>query len=776
MDNNMINIDDLVRQRLLGGEEHERAGAWGRMNELLEKEMPRKRGIILWRRMFGGLAILALLGGLSLGGYELNSFVRNQNGNNNSGIADAAVPAVGSTSAADAAKPAASSENNTKQIAANSVVENNQPTSNKTASSNNTQHEANNNNNNNQNHTSVNTTAATKTAVTNDNNSSTNQNVTSNNTKQNQTTGSSIAVSKTVKTNERKQPSNNKEGKTDNTENLSKELAVATSNKSEQIKAASKSEKTAVHNKTQVSATNSTKDVANTKQNTTVKHHSSVKTNTGIAVASTVAPVSTSVAEPLPTAGDESTARTINNPAEHPVAGVDNKQPKQHNDKKIAGHKSSTHKNSLSVLSSAAPSVGSEKTASSKPSGTETAVADQPSHTVAVKHQPKTVIKTAAVHNNKIIPAAATTVKPATHTTAKLPAAAKTTAAEKTAKTGSNEKELPAVSTRKGTRTIEKMVVFQRSIKNANKEYSLHLDTISQETISQEYELAMGMKKNAQKTGTEVAASPDADGDTSPFKPNASSSSESSSFAAKENKAKQSKGSMALENLNAAFNDIKFHASKSTFALGMTAGINATFFGPNSFKGFQFGLTGKLTFSDALALMGELKYFHRINNGYTLNDDYYTYTPAAGGGYIREKVLNPYSISTLHSIELPISLRYSKGNFDFFFGPNVVYTFSINAGDYPTTQHNNTPVVVAAPGNDTKGQINAGDFNSRFGLGYLFGVSYQISPKVSIDLRDVQTIWDNASTDGAKRISSQLYRSPSFQLSIGYRFGGNKDK
>ena len=123
MDNNMIKIDDLVRQRLLGGEEHERAGAWGRMNELLEKEMPRKRGIILWRRIFGGLAILALLGGLGLGGYELNSFVRNQNGGSNSDIADATLTASGSNHTGDAVKNVARPDMSNEQPAATSAAE-----------------------------------------------------------------------------------------------------------------------------------------------------------------------------------------------------------------------------------------------------------------------------------------------------------------------------------------------------------------------------------------------------------------------------------------------------------------------------------------------------------------------------------------------------------------------------------------------------------------------------------------------------------------------------
>ena len=122
-----------------------------------------------------------------------------------------------------------------------------------------------------------------------------------------------------------------------------------------------------------------------------------------------------------------------------------------------------------------------------------------------------------------------------------------------------------------------------------------------------------------------------------------------------------------------------------------------------------------------------------------------------------------------------MTARYCIGNFNFFAGGNLVYSFAINTGDYRPDPP--APVFVTATSNDNKAKVDPNDFNSsRFGLGYMFGVSYQVSQKVTLDLRDVQTFWDNSKTEGAKYISSQLYRSPSFQISLGYRIGGNKDK
>jgi len=72
MDKNMINIDDLFKQRLAGGEEKEPAGAWLRMQDLLDKNMPDKVAVgYNWRRMFGYLTGLVLLSVASIGGYRM---------------------------------------------------------------------------------------------------------------------------------------------------------------------------------------------------------------------------------------------------------------------------------------------------------------------------------------------------------------------------------------------------------------------------------------------------------------------------------------------------------------------------------------------------------------------------------------------------------------------------------------------------------------------------------------------------------------------------------
>ena len=72
MDKNMVNIDELVRQRLSGGEEQARPDAWLQMRELLdENEKRRMVGGYNWRRMLTAATGLVLLASLTVGGYKM---------------------------------------------------------------------------------------------------------------------------------------------------------------------------------------------------------------------------------------------------------------------------------------------------------------------------------------------------------------------------------------------------------------------------------------------------------------------------------------------------------------------------------------------------------------------------------------------------------------------------------------------------------------------------------------------------------------------------------
>jgi len=234
------------------------------------------------------------------------------------------------------------------------------------------------------------------------------------------------------------------------------------------------------------------------------------------------------------------------------------------------------------------------------------------------------------------------------------------------------------------------------------------------------------------------------------------------------------KGMSMMKKLSAAFNDVKESASRAHLVGGVSAGINSNFFGPNSFKGFQFGMTANLIFNDTWNIMTEMKYFHRLNNNKSIEDNYFTYTPTSGSQYSRQLQMNSYSFSALHSIEMPVAIRYAKGKFNFYGGGNFLYSFSINTGAETIPAYNVAPTLVNEVGPDNTPKLKEEDFRSRFGIGYLFGFSYKLAPNANIDFRTVQTLLENTNSAGARTISGQLYRAPSLQLSIMYRLGGNR--
>lgn len=228
--------------------------------------------------------------------------------------------------------------------------------------------------------------------------------------------------------------------------------------------------------------------------------------------------------------------------------------------------------------------------------------------------------------------------------------------------------------------------------------------------------------------------------------------------------AKKKKGLHVMEALSNALNEVNIKLAGVQFAPGLNAGINATFFGPNSFRGFQFGFTGNFEMDDRWSMSAELKYFNRMNSNYTMYDNYYDYST-------NDSIDNKFTFSTLHSFELPIALKYTYRKLTIMGGANFVYALGINANN----QHLPYAVTNIQPGLNTTPTLNINDFGARFGVGYLFGVNYKISPNVSLDLRNVRTFWDNKTVGGAKTVSEQLYKSPSIQFSINYRLGAGKD-
>ena len=250
------------------------------------------------------------------------------------------------------------------------------------------------------------------------------------------------------------------------------------------------------------------------------------------------------------------------------------------------------------------------------------------------------------------------------------------------------------------------------------------------------------------------------------------------------------------EHFNAIINQAKFNLARAQFYAGMTGGINASVFSVNALAGFQLGLTGLVVFNEHWSVGGELKFYQKFNVGNSIKDDYTTRSNFIPGNssivngvtyrqytWTQDSVDHYYNFTSVQTIELPVSLRYNVGRFFGEAGVNLLYAFSVNPEEIDHPHGNSGSVSMTLPGTVTneslgggKPMINIQDFHSRFGMGYVLGAGYQFTPAVQMNLRLVQSVWDNASSEGAQRVSRNLYKTPSVQLSVGYRFSQQKGK
>ena len=736
MDKNFVNIDDLVRQRLGGGEETERTGAWLQMRDLLDQEMPQsKAGFIFWRRLFSAIAVLVLISTMSIGGYMYTTSVKGNNDNNNSDNNDLATNISSNTTTITT-----NEINNSNQLSNTAVSSHMDLTDKEHANKQNDQKTTgivkpinkqilasnttplNSSKHHSQKHEQAkNHQFLTQLIAANEQNK---QDATKN------ATPIIAPVTNKVKSTTQTSGNSARINKPNNQNNLTKENnKIASSGKSTGNNKYSlhtdKTDKTKRGNSSAIAANN----------NTPATHNS--------------LPATRSIASKTENNIRSAAANNNNNSSinTHKLALSSNTP----NTKNISGV------NATNTINSSTKS----QTHNSKPAFSKASSKSL----VAVNNKNNSAEDASAENDNRPAPHKIERIAMSEHIV-------QTTTGETYFKLDTISISDEFVNEQLGLSNQH----GQKALKNVNKPSANSQNTLpgtsnavaNSQTLSSSSSTPNIPGTNSMQSSNAAQSS----GNTT-ILPAASASSQSGMGIKEAQTAKMGSGTSTAEKLSATFNDIKFHVASAQFAPGLTAGINGTFFGPSSFKGFQFGVTGNFIFGDNFSILTELEYFRRMNNNYSLTDNTYTYTQTGGGQYTKITTPFTYNFSTLQSIEMPISIRYCKSHFNFYVGGNIVYTFTIN-----TAEAGSTPVstTVSAAGSNTESQIKVSDFDSKFGLGYLLGISYQITPNVMLDFRNVQTVWDNASTPGAKIISNQLYKSPSLQVSIGVRLGGNKDK
>lgn len=656
MDKRMINIDDLVRQRLGGIEEgEERTGGWLQMRELLDKEMPVNipGAAFNWRRTLSYMAGLLLLASVSVGGYEAaKSYNRVANA---SGLA---------TNAAIQQQPASSSN-----------------------------YTSNNLNNNN-------TDGRMALATANDKNEHSKQ--------------GSLAATRTTKN---KRAGNNDIQKNTNTiaGNTTASNNVTVNNKrhnndkkytSTSLVAATTGSHAVVHNA--VHKSKSITPAAVIAGNTKTADHK--KINSGLAKKTGV------------------TAKTQPANTKSLASAAQKKKAHSANTSAIAS------KNKLNNNAVEDKAATENAFAANKPTGNTTTVKDIVTGSSAINAATKAKkdsidVLTIEEHYSK---------KPGSLT-------------------GSYSHD---------TTSEERIAAAARAAKQAAPSASqVALPVVSPRSL-----IASAATPQGKMTGSTANNNRYASAST-PVVPQSGAGSTATTLAKK-----KATGMSMADKIEEALSTTKQNINGLRFTPGLLAGVNSTF-GPNSFGGFHLGVSGEFTINNNWSLMAELRYLHQFTGNTAITDNYGTYSVPQPNTWERDSILHSFNFSTLHTIDLPISVRYKTGNFMIFLGGELVYNFSINYNESIGGIHGqlNSGAEPTMPSSVAqKPFVDNSDFVARFGAGYLFGVGYQLTPQFDISLRMMQTVWDNSKSASQKAISNDLYRNPSLQLSIGYKLNDSR--
>lgn len=756
MDNNFINIDDLVRQRLSGASEPERSGAWNRMSALLDEEDRRKPLGIYWNRVMSYCGVAMLMAAVSVGGYEMtNAFRTTAEPAAPGSMAKASFPATGNST-----RPSAS---------AHLATANGSGTSTHTGTVNNPAHSSVAENSHNV-AASGNASApavhkgragkafraiaakgaAAKTSMANNQSAG--------------TAASTIAGAKVVSDNN---------------------VTAANDDASSTIKVASAtSGNTNLRGAVKKAATPTGNIAIAGKDKATVNPHPSTNNNRNKLANNVAAATPTKKKEVV--AITEITEKNKKLFAKAPVAAhaVNAKVAKTG---KLAGiYVASTVKNNKKASTRLAKSPVAQPKAVAATTQDQAPVKPIEGKKVLeriVLHQ--TVTGVYGDHVESRLDTISIDEVTIALKQAREKAAAEKAAAEYAAKVAAEEKAVALANDRQGNNAAKTSAKPGAGTTAANRKGATSATNIvagkatpantANQPADNTFSSAITPTADPAVTSAAAVTNPAAAAQADVV-PNAAPPGTSTTINEKP-PVKKGHGVSMAEMLSDKFNEVKFKLGNTQFAPGLTAGINGTFFGPNSFRGFQFGLTGAFEVDEHWTFMTELKYFHRVNNNYSMNDYYNKYT-AVSGGFEKDSVVQSYSFATLHSFELPLTMRYNAGKCSFFAGGNFVYTLAVNAdpGIAQSIDPNITKPVVATNTVAATPNIHDADFKARFGVGYIFGLSYKVAPNVTFDLRNVQTVWDNAKDGGSKAVSNQLFKSPSLQLSIQYRLGrGNNE-
>lgn len=217
-----------------------------------------------------------------------------------------------------------------------------------------------------------------------------------------------------------------------------------------------------------------------------------------------------------------------------------------------------------------------------------------------------------------------------------------------------------------------------------------------------------------------------------------------------------------------------------SFLFGGNMGLGS----PNAY-GMQAGASFLYALAERWTLALEIRYQNSLYSNFRFFDNATIYDVTAektplGTQFSGMEYKNQtnYQANSLSRISMPVLLSYNLGRVSVFAGPEFSYYFTLNNTHHETVD----AAAVSKLTYDNKNPFTneyyrldpASDFKARFALGYAFGLSYDFSRKVSVDLRFNQMLWDNS---GKYQLDAlrQIYRQPMVELNFGF-YLGRKDK
>jgi hypothetical protein len=227
---------------------------------------------------------------------------------------------------------------------------------------------------------------------------------------------------------------------------------------------------------------------------------------------------------------------------------------------------------------------------------------------------------------------------------------------------------------------------------------------------------------------------------------------------------------------------------RGSYYPGISVGVNTAMFNPNNnFGGFHIGVTNLKPVGNHFSILTELKLFVRNNSGYTVQDistlnknlstDNVTLANQNKSIYTYQvdSTVNSYNFKGFTTIELPVMFQAHIRSFTAYGGVNIAYGFKLNTKEIKRNyivekKETLDNSILFQPQAELGNKYSRDDFSSRFGLGYTIGAAYNFNQNVYVDLRVTKNVWDDAKTLSAKEVSSNYFKVPTLQLSLGYRF------